>query len=78
MKLINPFELFSALKRTSGANGPVDVRVFSNGSFLYGSYDHGREQIIDLRALKPGSLEKMWNDFDGAAVLANLNWSPGE
>jgi len=72
MKLINPFELFSALKRT----GPEDVRVFSKGSFLYGSYDHGREQIIDLRALKPGALEKLWRDFNGAAV--KLNWSPGE
>lgn len=74
MKLINPFELFSS----TGKTGPADVRVFSEGSFLYGSYGHGREQIIDLRALKPGSLEKMWREFDGAAVLANLNWSPGK
>lgn len=74
MKLNNPLELFSALKR----GGPADVRVFSKGSFLYGSYDHGREQIIDIRALKPGFLEKIWREFDGAAVLENLNWSPGE
>ncbi|MEZ4458306.1 MAG: hypothetical protein R3E66_00995 [bacterium] len=74
----NPFELFVSLKRFDHKEGPKDVRVFSKGRFLYGSYDNGREQIIHVRELAPGTLERMWKEFDGRAVLASLTWTPGE
>ena len=31
-------------------DGPENVRVFSGEEFLFASFDHGREQILDVRA----------------------------
>ena len=47
----HPLQIFLTHQRLARrGEGPRDVSVFSNERFLFGSYDNGREQILDVRA----------------------------
>ena len=46
-----------------GTDGPRDVRVFSGDTFLFASYDHGRERLIDVRAHSRDSLRRYFYEW---------------
>ena len=48
--MARPLPLFGLLLDSAELDGPENVRVFEDGRFLYGSFDYGREQVMDIRA----------------------------
>lgn len=46
-----------------GAEGPKHVRVFAGETFLFASYDHGRERLMDIRAHSSDSLKRYYYDW---------------
>lgn len=43
--------------------GPENVRVFSGDDFLFASFDHGREQILDVRAYDRLDMIRIYIDW---------------
>lgn len=59
-----PLQIFAVHNELgSEREGPRDVRVFEKGAFMYGSYDHGREQILDVRMHDKRRLLQYWMEF---------------
>lgn len=47
----HPLQIFSTHQSLARrGEGPRDVSVFAGDQFLFASFDHGREQVLDVRA----------------------------
>jgi hypothetical protein len=59
-----PLEVLSAHREMGRSQeGPENVRVLAGERFLYGSFDHGREQVLHIREHDRVSLLRYWLDW---------------
>ena len=55
-KILRPDVVLEALKSPDDARVARDVTVFHQGEFLFGSFQNGAEQVLDVRAHDRSSL----------------------